>query len=202
MGESSGSGHTTAFLLHRIRDGDAAARAALVARVGPLLQRFARGRVPQLLRHQQDTADLLQITWLRVLERLPQIRTESPGDFFAYLRTVLINALRETLRRQGVSPVLGPGGEDDAAASAALPAAEVDPDDWLAYEQSLQRLEPAHRALVLMRFEFGMSFAEIAAELGETADGVRMKLNRAIARMASAAEAQGSASRIGDPKPA
>ena len=42
MGESSGSAHTTAFLLHRIRDGDAAARAALVARVGPLLQRFAR----------------------------------------------------------------------------------------------------------------------------------------------------------------
>ena len=202
MGESSGSGHTTGFLLHRIRDGDAAARSALVARVGPLLQRFARGRVPQLLRHQQDTADLLQITWLRVLERLPQIRTESPGDFFAYLRTVLINALRETLRRQGASPVLGPGGEDDAAASAALPAAEVEPDDWLAYEQSLQRLEPAHRALVLMRFEFGMSFAEIAAELGETPDGVRMKLNRAIARMASAAEAQAPASRIGDSKPA
>jgi DNA-directed RNA polymerase specialized sigma24 family protein len=45
-----------------------------------------------------------------------------------------------------------------------------------------------------------MSFAEIATELGESADGVRMKLNRAIARMASAAEAQGSAPRIGDPK--
>jgi hypothetical protein len=29
-----------------------------------------------------------------------------------------------------------------------------------------------------------------------------MKLNRAIARMASAVEAQGSAPRIGDPKPA
>ncbi len=39
-----------------------------------------------------------------------------------------------------------------------------------------------------MRYEFGMSFAEIAAELGETADGVRMKLNRAIARMAQAAD--------------
>jgi RNA polymerase sigma-70 factor (ECF subfamily) len=188
MGDSGDVSHTTAILLHRIRGGDSFARSALVARVGPLLQRFARGRVPQLLRHQQDTADLLQITWLRVLERLPEIHTESPGDFFAYLRTVLINALRETLRRQGASPVIGPGGEDDAAASAALPAAEVEPDDWLAYEQSLQRLEPAYRALVLMRFEFGMSFAEIAAELGESADGVRMKLNRAIARLAGAAQ--------------
>ncbi|MCG6118579.1 MAG: sigma-70 family RNA polymerase sigma factor [Aquimonas sp.] len=202
MGDSGDVGNTTAFLLQRIRDGDSAARSALVARIGPLLQRFARGRVPQLLRHQHDTADLLQITWLRVLERLPQIRTDSPDDFFAYLRTVLINALRETLRRRGASPVIGPGGEDDAAASAALPTAEVDPDDWLAYEQSLQRLEPAHRALVLMRFEFGMSFAEIAAELGESADGVRMKLNRAIARMASACEPRETGSRMGDSKPA
>jgi DNA-directed RNA polymerase specialized sigma24 family protein len=40
---------------------------------------------------------------------------------------------------------------------------------------------------VLMRFEFGMSFVEIAEELGESSDGVRMKLNRAIARMAGAA---------------
>lgn len=40
-----------------------------------------------------------------------------------------------------------------------------------------------------MRFEFGMSFVEIADELGESHDGVRMKINRAIARMAGAAHA-------------
>jgi DNA-directed RNA polymerase specialized sigma24 family protein len=39
-----------------------------------------------------------------------------------------------------------------------------------------------------MRFEFGMSFVEIAEELGESSDGVRMKLNRALARMAGAAQ--------------
>jgi RNA polymerase sigma factor (sigma-70 family) len=187
MNDSTAASHTTARLLHRIRGGDAAARSALVERVQPLLWRFARGRIPQLLRHQQDTGDLVQLTWLRVLDRLPEIRTDSAGDFFAYLRTVLINALRESLRRQGRAPVQGPGGEADAAEAAVLPAAEVDPDDWLAYEQSLQSIEPAHRALVLMRFEFGMSFAEIAEELGETPDGVRMKMNRAIARMAGAA---------------
>jgi RNA polymerase sigma-70 factor (ECF subfamily) len=189
MTESTAASHTTALLLHRIRDGDASARSLLVARVEPLLRRFARGRVPQLLRHQQDTGDLVQMTWLRVIERLPEIRTGSAGDFFAYLRTVLINALREALRRQGRSPVQGPGGEADAADAAVLPADAVDPDDWLAYEQALAQLEPAHRALVLMRFEFGMSFAEIAEELGESPDGVRMKLNRAIARMAGAAGA-------------
>ena len=80
------------------------------------------------------------------------------------------------------------GGDVAEIAAAVLPAQHVDPADWIAYEQSLAVLSPEHRSLVLMRFEFGMSFGEIAAELGETADGVRMKLNRAIARMAGAAD--------------
>lgn len=186
MGESTATQHTTAALLGRIRGGDERARADLVARVEPLLRRFAHGRVPQLLRHQEDTADLVQLTWLKALDKLDQIEPREPGAFFAYLRTVLINALRESLRRHGRSPVVA-GGDVEAVVESVLPAANVDPDDWLAYEQSLAALAPEHRGLVLMRFEFGMSFAEIAQELGESADGVRMKLNRAIARMAGAA---------------
>jgi DNA-directed RNA polymerase specialized sigma24 family protein len=41
-----------------------------------------------------------------------------------------------------------------------------------------------------MRFEFGMSFVEIADEIGETSDGVRMKVNRALARMAGTTDAR------------
>ncbi len=185
--ESTAANHTTALLLNRIRGGDERARAELAQRLQPLLWRFARGRVPQLLRHQQDTGDLVQITWLRVLDRLDELRVDNPGDFFAYLRTVLVNALRETLRRQGRAPVLPPGGSRDIADSDVLPADAIPLDAWLEYEQSLARLPAAHRVLVLMRFEFGMSFIEIAAELGESADGVRMKLKRALGRMAAGA---------------
>ncbi|MCE3001207.1 MAG: sigma-70 family RNA polymerase sigma factor [Xanthomonadaceae bacterium] len=174
--------HTTQVLVGRCRAGDAAARAALIARIDPLLRRFARGRVPQLLRHEQDTADLVQSTWLRVLDRLGGISLQGPGDFFAYLRTVLINALREALRRQGASPI--DFDADAESATSILAASNVDPDDWLAYEQSLAAMPPDHRVVVLMRYEFGMSFAEIAAELGETPDAVRMRMNRAIARIA------------------
>jgi RNA polymerase sigma-70 factor (ECF subfamily) len=187
MSEITGDEHTTAVLLDRIRGGDVAARAALVARIEPLLARFAHGRVPQLLRHQEDTADLVQLTWLRALDKLPEIETRRAGDLFAYLRTVLINALRESLRRLGRSPIVA-GGDVGEVMQSVLPADNVAAEDWLAYEQSLARLGPEHRNLVLMRFEFGMSFVEIAGELGETPDGVRMKLNRAVARMAEAGD--------------
>ena len=84
------------------------------------------------------------------------------------------------------------GGEVAEIAESVLPTANVDPADWIAWEQALATLAPEHRGLVLMRFEFGMSFAEIAAETGESADGVRMKLNRAIARMAGAVHDDGA----------
>jgi RNA polymerase sigma-70 factor (ECF subfamily) len=186
MVESTAGQHTTAQLLDRIRGGDARAREALVARIEPLLRRFAHGRVPQLLRHQQDTADLVQLTWLKALDRIDAIETREPGAFFAYLRTILINALRQSLRSHGRSPVVG-GGDIAEVVESVLPAANADPTDWIAWEQALGTLAPEHRGLVLMRFEFGMSFAEIGAETGESPDGVRMKLNRAIARMAAAA---------------
>ena len=178
--------HTTAWLLDRARGGNRGARSALVARIEPLLRRFAHGRIPQMLRHREETADLVQITWTRVIDKLDAIDASEPGAFFAYLRAVLINALRESLRREAIAPVAAGGDLADNAA-AVIGAVNVDPTDWIAYEQSLAALAPEHRGLVLMRYEFGMSFAEIAAETGETPDGVRMKLNRAIARMAQAA---------------
>ncbi len=176
------SGNTTAVLLDKIRGGDAHARVALVERVEPLLRRFARGRIPQLLRREQDTADLLQFTWLKVLERLDQIQTQQSGDFFAYLRTALINGLRESLRRAERSPITPHVDADVAQAN--FPAASVDASDWIAYEQALALLPEEHRNLVLMRFEFGMSFIEIADEVGQSPDGVRLKISRACSRMA------------------
>ena len=73
--------HTTAWLLDRIREGDTDARRTLIERVQPLLLRFAHGRVPRQLRPQEDTADLVQITWLKVLNRLELIDSREPGAF-------------------------------------------------------------------------------------------------------------------------
>jgi RNA polymerase sigma-70 factor, ECF subfamily len=119
-----------------------------------------------------------------VLDRLDQIECAGTGMFFSYLRTVLLNSLRETLRKHARAPLMEAAHID---ADAHIPATNTDPADWVTYEQLLQSLQSEYRTLIIMRFEFGMSFVEMAEELGETADGVRMKLNRAIQRMAIAA---------------
>lgn len=182
MAADTGSLNTTAALLRRAHGGDAAARADLVARVEPLLRRFAHARLPSHLRRSEDTGDLLQRTWLRTIEVLPSIEPREPGAFFAYLRTALVNALRESLRRDARSPL--EAGDADASLPLATDALPV--EDWIEYEHSLARLPEAERALVVMRFEFGMSFVEIGEELGEKPDTVRVRLARSLARLAGA----------------
>ena len=126
--KSTAHHYITAAVLERVRAGDAPARNQLVARIDPLLLRFAHGRMPQLLRHKEDTADLVQMTWLKVLGKLDSIDAREPGALFAYLRAVLINALRESLRREAAEPIAGVSALIDVV-EASMPA-HVDPSDW------------------------------------------------------------------------
>jgi RNA polymerase sigma-70 factor (ECF subfamily) len=180
--------HTTQLLLQRIRDGDAAAREELLRRVMPLFERWAHGRLPAAARGAVDTADLVQVSVMRALARVEHFESAHPGAFFAYLRQILLNAVRRTIADEAL-----PGRAvalDDVAGELVDHGSTLERivgrDNLLAYEQALAALPPAHQSLVVMRFEFGMSFVEIAQELSETPDGVRIKLNRALKKMVAA----------------
>lgn len=185
---ASGASHTTQLLLARIHDGDGAAREELVRRVLPLFQRWAHGRLPANARGAVDTADLVQVSLVRALGRIDHFESAHPGAFFAYLRQILLNALRRTIgneARPGTAVALDDVQHELVDQGSALERI-VGRDNLLAYEQALAGLSPEHQSLVVMRFEFGMSFVEIAAELGETPDGVRIKLNRVLKKMVAA----------------
>lgn len=180
--------HTTQLLLQRIRDGDGAAREELLRRVMPLLERWAHGRLPGSARGAVDTADLVQVSVINALRRVEQFESAHPGAFFAYLRQILLNAVRRTIAdeaKPGIAVAL-----DDVQAELVDHGSTLERivgrDNLLAYEQALSTLPPAHQSLVVMRFEFGMSFVEIADELSETPDGVRIKLNRVLKKMVAA----------------
>jgi RNA polymerase sigma-70 factor (ECF subfamily) len=180
--------HTTQLLLQRIRGGDDAAREELLRRVMPLFERWAHGRLPGSARGAVDTGDLVQVSVMRALARVEQFESAHPGAFFAYLRQILLNAVRRTIADEAV-----PGyavALDDVHGELVDHGSSLERivgrDNLIAYEQALAALPPAHQSLVVMRFEFGMSFVEIAAELSETPDGVRIKLNRALKKMVAA----------------
>jgi RNA polymerase sigma-70 factor (ECF subfamily) len=55
------------------------------------------------------------------------------------------------------------------------------------YEQALMTLSETQRTLVILRLEFGMSFAEIATAIGSVSDeAARKTVARALVRLAEA----------------
>src|SRR5690606_27280289 len=98
---------STATLIGRIHAGQAQARDELFARCLPMLRRFARGRLPAGRRDLAETEDLVQLTLMRALSRLDDFQANARGAFFAYLRTVMLNAVREEIGRASCGERVG-----------------------------------------------------------------------------------------------
>lgn len=179
----------TIEIVRRIRAGDAAAREALIRRYLPVLRRWARGRLPSSARDVSDTDDLVQVTLLRTLNNLGKLRLEHPGSFFLYLKQTVLNGVRDEIRRNRRKHEQGMAG-DLPAEDAADPSASVEDlhSDVEAYERALRRLPKRQQRLLVMRLEFGLSYDEIAAECGSTADAARMMVSRAVMQLAKATQ--------------
>lgn len=182
---ATASPHSTDLLLRRIREGDESAKAELLQRVMPALERWASGRIPQRCRSLTETSDLVQISVIRAVARVEQFESRHPGAFFAYLRRILLNALKEVIAQQRKS---GEAVTPDSVESELIFAGSgleglVGRDNLIAYEQALATLSDDQQALMFMRFELGMSYVEIGSELQEAADTVRIRLGRTLNRM-------------------
>ena len=180
---------STALLLQRIRGGDEAARERLIARYLPVLRRWAHGRMPAKARGLADTDDLVQITLLRVLKQLERFEPRHEGAFLAYLRRILINAMRNEIARaatRGQQEEIGEG----MAASGPSPLESVLGKDMLSrYEAAFALLGEEQQEAVLMRVELGLNYEQIAEAMGKnSANTARMVVARALARLAETME--------------
>jgi RNA polymerase sigma-70 factor (ECF subfamily) len=176
---------TTIALLDRIRVGDPAAREQLLARYLPILRAWSHGRLPAHARGIADTDDIVQVTLMRSLNRLNEFEYRHEGAFLSYLRQAALNAVRQEIRRSRRHPT----GEllEDAIADGAASVVEqaIGREMLERYEAELMRLGPDQREAVILRFEFGMSYPELAEAMGRpSANAARMLVVRAVAQFA------------------
>lgn len=177
---------STATLLLRVREGDRDASARIVARYLPILRNWAHGRLPQARRDVADTDDLVQVTLMRVLRHLDEFQSSGSGSLLAYMRQILLNEVRGEIRKRAVRGVQVPledqvWRDDGDTVMSHLVGAER----MQAYDAAMAALPRAQQELVVMRLEFGLDYAEIGRETGASANTVRMRISRALERMAA-----------------
>jgi RNA polymerase sigma factor (sigma-70 family) len=180
------SADSTVEILARAQLGDRSAALVLIERAAPVIRRWARGRLPQSVRNEADTEDVVQDAVLGTLKGLERFQHRTVGGLRAYLRLSVMNRIRDLMRasgRRGVAQELGDELHDSAPSPLEAAIMRERLDTFLA---ALQRLRPADRQVVVWRVELGYSVDEIATRLGKSKAAAGMTVTRAMARLAKA----------------
>jgi RNA polymerase sigma-70 factor (ECF subfamily) len=177
---------TSLDLIHRARAGDGSALEALIDRYRPRLLRWATGRLPPSARGMAETQDLVQETLVQAFKKIGSIEIRGEGALQAYLRQVLLNAIRMEIRRVSRRPVAG-------ELESAIPSPDASPleiaigaEALERYDQALAALPQEDRELIIAHVEFSFSHQELANAFDKpSANAARMALQRALARLAA-----------------
>ncbi|MCI0657603.1 MAG: sigma-70 family RNA polymerase sigma factor, partial [Acidobacteria bacterium] len=105
---------STTALLELARAGDDQAKERLARRYLPILRRWAHGRLPRGARQRLETDDLVQNTLIRAFNRLKEFEPRREGAFLAYLCRILMNQIRDEIRRAKSAPPMEGLAEDIA----------------------------------------------------------------------------------------
>jgi RNA polymerase sigma-70 factor (ECF subfamily) len=107
------------------------------------------------------------------------------GAFLAYLRRIVLNAVRDELRRAARRPARAELGETLLQPGPSVVEQAIGRETVEAYEAALATLPEEQREAVIMRVEFGYTYPEIAEALGKpSANAARMAVSRALLRIA------------------
>jgi RNA polymerase sigma-70 factor, ECF subfamily len=174
----------TVDLLARVKRGDHAALERLLERCIPALRRWAHARLPQSARGMVDTADLVQDTVLAALRRLDVFEARHQGALQAYLRTAVMNRIRDVIRQRDRRPLQGDLPEDLVDDRTSPLEALIGAQRLAFYDAALQRLRSTDREAIVGRIELQYSYEELALVLDKpTANAARVAVARALKRL-------------------
>ena len=177
---------TSVTLLDQLRRGAAPeAWKRFVDIYSPILLRYAISRGV----HRDAAGDLIQDVFVVLVEKLPTFEYRPDGGFRQWLFTVLLNKWRDRKRAAARAPVVSAGSHLPD------PPEGDDPADMIGEAEYRQQV--VARAVDLMKSEFepatwkacwehgvlGRPAAEVAAELGVTANAVYLSTSRVLRRL-------------------
>lgn len=179
------------------RSGDAEAFATLFGRALPRLKAFIRLRAGGVVTARESVSDLAQSVCREVLQDLDDFEYRGEAAFRSFLLQRAIHKIRKRQRfylqgKRDISREASPEQGGDVAEYAQHASKLATPSQHASASELLQRIELGldrlpedQRDAVVMSRIVGLSYAEIAEQLGRTESAVRGLVARALARLAA-----------------
>ncbi len=186
----------TVQILNAWYEGDKGALEVLLRENVDWMQGYVRKELSPEMRQRFDSMDIVQDGMLRVLKYGPKFAPKNRAQFRGFLARVLVNAYRDglgralagkrDLGREQRLPSEGISRVDLRDKSANRPDAQAEArelQEWI--RTALELIDPEDREVVVLRQTDGLSFEAIAERLGlPSTDSARMRVNRALPRLA------------------
>ena len=182
----SGTSAAERRLIERARRDSQSALRALFTRYGSWLRKWARGRLPRLVRGALDTSDLVQDALHHTFARLKWFKPNHGGSLRAYLRRSIENRIRDELRRAACRQDYILPEERVRTSDVGAPQFRqlMDDETWQHYLTGLKRLSKRDRRLLVGRAELGYNYRQLAfAEGLSGANAARKAVRRALIRL-------------------
>ena len=135
-------------------------------------------------RERQDAEDLSQEVWLKAYAALATFRFES--SFYTWLRKITINCFLNHRRRSGSFHWHEQLFENHTLKDNEANSLEVTLQNQLVVEKVMQALSavtPQQRLIFLLKHQEGMTYEEIASELGCSTGTVKKSVSRTITKL-------------------
>ncbi len=173
----------------RAREGDAAAREALLERLRPRLVLWASARLGHALRAEAEPEDVAQEALLAVHKRLDEFKGDDRRAFLGWVFTVAENRIRDLADRAGAEKRRRADLPRREQTTPSQAAARAELAGRLA--QAVARLDEQYRQVIQMRRFEELEVTEIARRLDRSENAVRILYCRAIAALREGMKQEG-----------
>jgi RNA polymerase sigma-70 factor (ECF subfamily) len=173
---------TDEVLVQRAQKGDTGAFDELVRRYTQIVYRV----LYKILRHEEDTQDALQDTFVSAYRALPRFRQDARFSTWIYRIATNAALMKARARKTNLVSLDHPTDDSDARTAWELPDWSATPDEEIMtvetrriMEEAIQALPAEQRAAFVLHDIQNLSSAETAAAMSITVSAVNSRLHRA-----------------------
>ncbi|TWT77004.1 ECF RNA polymerase sigma-E factor [Posidoniimonas polymericola] len=200
--DASSPSNAAAALLDRANAGSTSSLGRLMGLYSEYLKFVVSSQMDDRLRHRVSASDVVQESFYEAHRDFAAFRGESPQEFLAWLRRILVNnlmrvvernvtAAKRDVRREVSLERLRRGVEQSSWRFSAMLESDVDsPSTNLRRQESnaelaevLAKLPADYRRVIRLRNIEGLAFAEVASRMDRTSGAARMLWLRALEQL-------------------